>query len=96
MRAAFLMVLAVLMLPAAAQGVSAAGGQRLLTPQQTAGWMTKKLSLTGDQQSKLLPVITARDQKLQTIRADTSLQRREKFREGKAVAVGRSPDQRDP
>ena len=87
MRAACLMVFAVLMLPAAAQGVSAAGGQRLLTLQQTVGWMTKKQSLIGDQQSKLLPVITTRDQKLQTICADTSLQRREKFRERKAVAV---------
>jgi len=52
-------------------------------PQQQLQFMTQKLNLDADQQSKLLPILTDRSQQIQAIRADNTLSnkdRREKIR----------------
>lgn len=52
------------------------------TPQQQAAFLSKKLNLTADQQSKLEPIFADQDQKMKALRSDTSLskdQKREQF-----------------
>jgi periplasmic protein CpxP/Spy len=52
-------------------------------PQQQAAFLAKRLNLTSDQQSKLEPILADRDQKIATLRSDTSLtpdQKKEQLR----------------
>ncbi len=42
-------------------------------PQQQLNRLTKKLALTADQQSQLLPILTSRDEQVSTIESDTTL-----------------------
>ena len=59
------------------------GHHRGHNPQQEAAFLSKKLNLSADQQSKLEPILADRDQKIATLRSDTSLtqdQKKEQFR----------------
>jgi protein CpxP len=52
-------------------------------PQREAAKLSKKLNLSSDQTAKLEPILADRQQKIATLRADTSLspdQRRQQFR----------------
>jgi hypothetical protein len=54
-------------------------------PQQQLNRLTKKLALTADQQSQLLPILTSRDEQVSTIESDTTLMPKE--RHAKLMAV---------
>ncbi len=43
------------------------------TPQQRLNHLSKKLALTADQQNRILPILTDREQQVQSINADTTL-----------------------
>ena len=47
--------------------------QRNVDPSQMAAHLGKRLGLSGDQVAKITPVIAARRQQMQTLRADASL-----------------------
>jgi protein CpxP len=47
--------------------------RRRADPNQRLQFLTKKLNLSADQQSRLLPILTDRQQQMAAIRSDTSL-----------------------
>ena len=51
--------------------------RRQATPEQTMKHLTKKLALTSDQQSQLLPILTDRQQQVSAIQSDTTLTKKE-------------------
>ncbi len=55
------------------------------SPDQIVDRLASRLNLTDDQKSQILPIITDRQQKLQTLRADTSMRRRKKMRQMKSI-----------
>jgi periplasmic protein CpxP/Spy len=54
-------------------------------PQQELQFMTKKLNLDADQQSKLLPILTDRQQQIQAIRADNTLSKKDRHEKIRSV-----------
>jgi len=62
------------------------------TPQQTLDRLTKKLTLTADQQSQLLPILTDRQQQVVGINNDTTLT--QKQRHAKLLAVRNDAESR--
>jgi len=54
-------------------------------PQQQLNHLTRKLALTADQQSQLLPILTSRDEQVASINSDTTLS--PKDRHAKLMAV---------
>jgi hypothetical protein len=54
-------------------------------PQMQLNHLTRKLALTADQQSQLLPILTARDEQVASINSDASLS--QKDRHAKLMAV---------
>jgi septal ring factor EnvC (AmiA/AmiB activator) len=58
---------------------------RPANPQQQLNHLTRKLALSADQQSQLLPILTDRDQQVSSINTDSSLTPKE--RHAKLVAV---------
>jgi protein CpxP len=58
-------------------------GRHEADPNKQVQHLTKKLNLTADQQNQILPILTSRQQQMESIRKDSSLSaqdRREKFR----------------
>ncbi len=55
-----------------AQG-SQYAGRHEADPNTQVQKLSKRLNLTGDQQNQLLPILTARQQQMQSIRSDSSL-----------------------
>jgi len=58
-------------------------GRHEADPNKEVQRMTKKLNLTADQQNQILPILTSRQQQMESIRNDSSLSqqdRRAKFR----------------
>lgn len=58
-------------------------GRHEADPNKEVQRMTKKLNLTADQQNQILPILTSRQQQMESIRNDNSLSsqdRRAKFR----------------
>ena len=64
--------------PQAQAAPSQAEGPRQFDPNRQVRMMTKKLNLTADQQQQLLPILTDRNQQMQTIRNDSSLSRKDR------------------
>jgi periplasmic protein CpxP/Spy len=62
----------------AAQPAPQANGQRPVDPNRQLQVLTKKLNLSADQQSQLLPILTDRKQQMAAIRSDTSLSREDR------------------
>jgi protein CpxP len=61
-----------------------ANGHRHVDPQKQVQRLAKRLQLTSDQQSQLLPILSQRAEQAKTLRSDTSLSaedRRAKMRE---------------
>jgi Spy/CpxP family protein refolding chaperone len=55
------------------------------TPEQVVQKMGEKLSLTDQQKTQLTPIIADRQQKLQALRADTSMERPEKAQKARQI-----------
>jgi len=58
-------------------------GRHQADPNKQVQHLTKKLNLTADQQNQILPILTSRQQQMESIRNDSSLSaqdRRAKFR----------------
>lgn len=60
-------------------------GHRAPDPQKQVNRLSKKLALTADQQNQILPILTDRQQQVETIMNDTSLTERERRAKLKAV-----------
>jgi periplasmic protein CpxP/Spy len=60
-------------------------GTRQFDPQRQVQMLTKKLNLTADQQQQLLPILTERNQQIQSIRNDNSLSRKDRHEKMLAV-----------
>lgn len=58
---------------------------RQADPNQQIQFMTKKLNLTTEQQSALLPILTDRQQQIQAIRADNNLSREDRHQKMRTV-----------
>ncbi len=54
-------------------------------PEHRVEMLSKRLNLTADQQSKLLPIITDRQQQIRAIFQDSSLSRQDRIAKMKAV-----------
>ncbi len=65
--------------------VSARHDRQPPSPQQVVDRMGTRLNLTDDQKQQLLPIVTDRQQKLQALRGDSSLRRRQKRHEFKSI-----------
>ena len=70
---------------AADESPTAAPAHTFPTPDEVVKTLTTKLSLTPDQASKILPIITNRQQKLKAIMGDASLSRMDRMQQSKAV-----------
>ena len=71
------------------QDQSAQGSQQAerhhADPNQQLSRLSKKLNLTADQQNQILPVLTARQQQMQSIWSDNSLSREDRQAKMRAV-----------
>jgi hypothetical protein len=65
---------------------------RPANPQQQLNRLTKKLALTADQQSQLLPILTSRDNQISGINSDTTLSQKE--RHARVLAVRNDAESR--
>ncbi len=54
-------------------------------PARQVKMLTKKLNLTQDQQTKLLPILTNRQQQFESLRADTSLSPQDKHAKMRSI-----------
>ena len=63
---------------------STANGHRF-DPSQQLKRLTKRLSLTSDQQNQLLPILTDRQQQMTALRGDTSLSEQERRAKAKTM-----------
>ena len=54
-------------------------------PKEQLSRLTKKLNLTADQQNQILPILTARQQQMQSIWSDNSLSREDRQSKMRAV-----------
>ena len=71
--------------PQAQAAPTQAEGTRQFDPQRQVQMLTKKLNLTADQQQQLLPILTARNQQIQSIRNDSSLSRKDRHEKMLAI-----------
>jgi periplasmic protein CpxP/Spy len=71
--------------PQAQAAPTQAESARPFDPQHQVQMLTKKLNLTADQQQQLLPILTARNQQIQSIRNDNSLSRKDRHEKMLAV-----------
>jgi hypothetical protein len=55
------------------------------TPEQVVQKMGEKLNLTDQQKTQITPIIADRQQKLQALRADTSMERPEKAQKARQI-----------
>jgi Spy/CpxP family protein refolding chaperone len=74
----------------AANAPQAAHGQpgyqhRNFSPQQFAAHLGKRLGLTSDQVAQITPILTARQQQMQTLRADASLSVQDRHTKARAI-----------
>ncbi len=58
---------------------------RHFDPNQFAAHLGKRLSLTSDQVAQITPILTARQQQMQTLRADTSLSVQDRHSKARAI-----------
>ena len=58
---------------------------RQADPNKQLERLTKRLNLTADQQNQILPILTSRDQQMQTILSDNSLSSRDRHEKMRAV-----------
>jgi periplasmic protein CpxP/Spy len=70
--------------PQAAQGQSA-NQHRNFDPSQFAAHLGKRLGLTSDQVAQITPILTARQQQMQTLRADASLSVQDRHTKAHAI-----------
>lgn len=71
------------------QSQAAAGRQgrhKGMDPQKQLKHLTKKLSLSADQQAQILPILTERQQQMQSLRADTSLSQPDRRAKARAMS----------
>ena len=59
--------------------------QRNFSPEQFAAHLGKRLSLSSDQVAQITPVLAARQQQMQTLRADTSLSVQDRHTKAHAI-----------
>jgi Spy/CpxP family protein refolding chaperone len=71
----------------AAQAAPSQPGQqhRNFDPSQFAAHLGKKLSLSSDQVAQITPILTARQQQMQTLRADASLTEQDRHTKRRAI-----------
>ncbi len=60
-------------------------GQRQADPQQQVDHMAKKLNLSADQKSQLLPILTARRDQMESLRNDASLSQEDRHAKMKSI-----------
>jgi Spy/CpxP family protein refolding chaperone len=84
---ALAMGLAAASIPARAQDqdTQPAGARQMPSPDDVVQKLGEKLNLSDDQKAQIKPVIADRQQKLQALRSDTSMMRRQKAREAKSI-----------
>jgi protein CpxP len=70
---------------AAAPATKGHHGHHGHNPQREAAMLSKRLNLTSDQQAKLEPILADRDQKISTLKSDTSLTPDQKKAQFKAI-----------
>ncbi len=58
---------------------------RNFSPQQFAAHLGKRLGLSSDQVAQITPILTARQQQMQTLRADTSLSVQDRHTKAHAI-----------
>ena len=70
-----------------AQAAPAQSGNqhRSFSPQQFAAHLGKRLSLSSDQVAQITPILTARQQQMQTLRADASLSEQDRHTKAHAI-----------
>jgi Spy/CpxP family protein refolding chaperone len=54
------------------------GGHRHMTPDEQVAHMTKRYSLTADQQAQIKPILASQQQQMQALRQDTTLSKDDK------------------
>jgi Spy/CpxP family protein refolding chaperone len=70
--------------PQAAQG-QPGREHRQFAPSQFAAHLGKRLNLSSDQVAQITPILTARQQQMQTLRADTSLSMQDRHSKAHAI-----------
>lgn len=81
-----LLLVATIASPAPAQDQQTSiEGRTPPSPTQVVNFLGNKLNLTDDQKSQILPIIADRQQKMQALRADTSMRPLQKKRKMKAI-----------
>ncbi len=73
--------------PAQAPAAAAAPAHRPEDPNKQLKRLSNKLALTGDQQSKILPILTDRQQQIASIRSDSSLSKKDANAKMRAVRL---------
>lgn len=63
----------------------AAGARHMPTPDEIVQRMSQQLNLTDQQKDQIKPIIADRQQKMQALREDTSMERPEKMQKMKAI-----------
>ena len=58
---------------------------RNFSPQQLAAHLGKRLNLTSDQVAQITPILAARQQQMQTLRADASLSQQDRHTKVRAI-----------
>jgi len=69
----------------AAPQATQAEGRHRADPSRQVQFLTKKLNLTPDQQAKLLPILSDRQQQMQAVFSDTSLSAKERHEKMRAI-----------
>ncbi len=84
---ALTMGLAMASIPARAQDqdTQSAGARQKMSPDDVVEKLSEKLNLSDDQKAQIKPIIADRQQKMQALRADTSMRRRQKARQMKEI-----------
>jgi periplasmic protein CpxP/Spy len=68
-----------------AQGSSQHADRHHADPKEQLSRLSKKLNLTADQQNQILPILTARQEQMQSIWSDNSLSREDRHAKMRAV-----------
>jgi protein CpxP len=61
------------------------GGHRHMNPDEQVAHMTKRYSLTSDQQAQIKPILANQQQQMQALRQDTTLSREDKMAKIKSI-----------
>lgn len=79
--------LAAASIPARAQdqGTQQTGARQMPSPDDVVQRLGEKLNLSDDQKAQIKPIIADRQQKMQALRSDTSMRRRQKARQMKSI-----------